>query len=969
MEPVQHGHGFQRLWEEQGEIQLKAVTSLLHSNVTRAAADTAVTRCPDTFACLRDYTDALLPLIGEESMEGLRNVANSALTIPWMTTSSGLEDAGESLIRACLTVRRAEHDKWEEEFRTAKGAQSLRRSPMPTARSLIAVRGDATSSNASDSTPMDVLVVGLVTRVTSERGVTFIEALFPSRSALSLASRDTAPAVSSGTKRPRPSDETFAPMLQCDSMPSRWLCWAGPNAVSALREASAVLSLHTYHPAIIECVLHGAKNQASASAPAAGDPRSCVSLPREAAKASDDKLSPSGLLRGLTPQERRFYMPSPAYKAHYLESHFNASQRTAVLQAVESGGITLIQGPPGTGKSTTIIGLLNTMHIAAYNYYNAVLMGRAGAPSTLPARTLTIDEPPAVCVVPRVVQATVLPSMNTGNAVRSSGVATTQPASLQQLLRVATSDAQVDPEGSKRLEPGSVRGIMRWLLYSSATSDECLSRVREAVQLRPRLLVTAPSNAAVDNLVCVLARDGMRGNSLASVQLQPQPLDPRAASTQHLERYRPPIARVGEGASASAVATRLCIEPEVEALLRMSADEVDAWGAALLAERTALVAAIDRIRSSFQVDLAALPREATHDSKRASGRLFVAAAAQILHVVNAFERNRNRLVRHRWLEVLRDGSSDRTFEADVRRELRTSLLEDAEIVLTTTSSAAATTIESFVQSTGHAFEMVVIDEAAQAVEPSTLIPMRYGCVQAVLVGDPAQLPPTVLCRAAAKRGYDRSLFARLADSGVPSHLLDTQYRMHPALSAFPSRHFYGGRIKDAASVRGAGRESPLHTIPCFRHLVFFDLMRARQGFAGGPRAGLQKESALRPDDSSGRPRKDESIKSFSNSDEADFIINLLRALNKWRGRDASGQKIRFSGNVGLLSFYRGQVDLLRHLVHVAFPPKQEPSDAAVSSTQVPLHFPVDINTVDGYQVGATLPVIRQAVTNSLQFSG
>ena len=44
---------------------------------------------------------------------------------------------------------------------------------------------------------------------------------------------------------------------------------------------------------------------------------------------------------------------------------------------------------------------------------------------------------------------------------------------------------------------------------------------------------------------------------------------------------------------------------------------------------------------------------------------------------------------------------------------------------------------------GRTFETVIIDEAAQAVELSTLIPLKYGCKRCILVGDPQQLPATV----------------------------------------------------------------------------------------------------------------------------------------------------------------------------------------------------------------------------------
>ena len=35
-----------------------------------------------------------------------------------------------------------------------------------------------------------------------------------------------------------------------------------------------------------------------------------------------------------------------------------------------------------------------------------------------------------------------------------------------------------------------------------------------------------------------------------------------------------------------------------------------------------------------------------------------------------------------------------------------------------------------------------------------------------------------------------------------------QYRMHPSISAFPSQTFYGGRLKDAASLDGT--QQPWH---------------------------------------------------------------------------------------------------------------------------------------------------------------
>ncbi len=64
------------------------------------------------------------------------------------------------------------------------------------------------------------------------------------------------------------------------------------------------------------------------------------------------------------------------------------------------------------------------------------------------------------------------------------------------------------------------------------------------------------------------------------------------------------------------------------------------------------------------------------------------------------------------------------------------------------------------------FRMVVIDEATQATEPSTLIPLVRGAESVVMAGDPKQLPPTVISRGAEKAGLQVTVFDRLQRSGM-----------------------------------------------------------------------------------------------------------------------------------------------------------------------------------------------------------
>ncbi|XP_024527418.1 regulator of nonsense transcripts 1-like [Selaginella moellendorffii] len=96
---------------------------------------------------------------------------------------------------------------------------------------------------------------------------------------------------------------------------------------------------------------------------------------------------------------------------------------------------------------------------------------------------------------------------------------------------------------------------------------------------------------------------------------------------------------------------------------------------------------------------------------------------------------------------------------------------------------------------GLRFTACVIDEATQATEPATLIPLlKSGADCFVLVGDPAQLPPTVVSKEAVECGLEVSLFEHLQACGLSPMLLDTQYRMHPVLARFSSRNFYEGKL-------------------------------------------------------------------------------------------------------------------------------------------------------------------------------
>ena len=120
-------------------------------------------------------------------------------------------------------------------------------------------------------------------------------------------------------------------------------------------------------------------------------------------------------------------------------------------------------------------------------------------------------------------------------------------------------------------------------------------------------------------------------------------------------------------------------------------------------------------------------------------------------------------------------------------------LKNAQVICCTCIGSGSDIIDSV------NFERVLVDEATQATEPAVLVPLARGCRQLVLVGDHCQLPPTVLSTRAEEEGLGVPLFSRMVACGVPPFMLDTQYRMHPAISMFCSDLFYGGKLLDGVS--------------------------------------------------------------------------------------------------------------------------------------------------------------------------
>ncbi|UZJ56809.1 hypothetical protein CBS101457_006129 [Exobasidium rhododendri] len=255
------------------------------------------------------------------------------------------------------------------------------------------------------------------------------------------------------------------------------------------------------------------------------------------------------------------------------------------------------------------------------------------------------------------------------------------------------------------------------------------------------------------------------------------------------------------------------------------------------------------------------------------------------------------------LDVVKDQKQtvDRQQNAD-RKRTEQSILSACDVICSTLGGAGHKAIADL----PFDFETVIIDEAAQAVELDTLIPLRYGCQRCILVGDPNQLPPTVLSQEAEKLNYSKSLFVRLFNNPANHvNLLSIQYRMNPGISKFPSREFYDGKLTDGPGM-AALTQKPWHQDPLLAPFRFFDCRRSQEANGRGT--------------------------SLINREEAQMAAAIYGRLRREAGRFGDQSVL---GKVGVVTMYKEQVFELKRAFKGRF-------GAGIDEV-------VDFNTVDGFQ--------------------
>ena len=265
-----------------------------------------------------------------------------------------------------------------------------------------------------------------------------------------------------------------------------------------------------------------------------------------------------------------------------------------------------------------------------------------------------------------------------------------------------------------------------------------------------------------------------------------------------------------------------------------------------------------------------------------------------------------------------DRLKDRATELEIR--INAELFDAARVIACTLVGSGHRLLD------GHRFGTVFIDEAAQALEAATWIPIRR-CSRVILAGDHCQLPPTVKSFGALKGGLGKTLMERIVENKPEAvTLLRMQYRMNEEIMRFSSDWFYGGNVEAAPEVKY--RSILDLDVP----MEWIDTKAPSNTPFGSPVIGGQESHRGRVDIFE-TEKLQQNNHSLFNESEAELTLQILQNYFERIGKT---RILNERLDVGIISPYRAQVQLLRQRVkkHEYFKPFRS--------------F-ISVNTVDGFQ--------------------
>ncbi len=324
---------------------------------------------------------------------------------------------------------------------------------------------------------------------------------------------------------------------------------------------------------------------------------------------------------------------------------------------------------------------------------------------------------------------------------------------------------------------------------------------------------------------------------------------------------------------------------------------------------------INALRLGHPARISAALREHTFDFKLAlhpAARELEAKEAELFRLFKREDRYHER--RSPGREAEREMKQEISFLKqeikNLKKEVFERVMKEAEVIVATPAGIQDRSIRD------KTFDLVVIDEATQATEPISWIPITRA-KKIIMAGDHFQLPPTVRSKEAEDKGLGVSLFERYYEilPQASRALLVQQYRMHEKIMTFSSREFYQGLLVADESVR-------LHTLADLEGVE--DSPDTREPLLYIDTAGKGFEEKL-----------EEGSESRYNPEEAGLVLSMLERMLK------AGVPPR---EIAVISAYSAQVRLL--------------------ASRSP-HPDVEIDSVDGFQGREKELVIVSLVRSNL----
>lgn len=265
-------------------------------------------------------------------------------------------------------------------------------------------------------------------------------------------------------------------------------------------------------------------------------------------------------------------------------------------------------------------------------------------------------------------------------------------------------------------------------------------------------------------------------------------------------------------------------------------------------------------------------------------------AAELRRNARKFKRKFGYEERNNRKQLLNEAKELSSWANHLEERLIDQILSSANVITSTLVGASNNILKKI------KFKTVFIDEAAQALEPASWIPILRAS-RVILAGDPLQLPPTIKSFKAKSGGLDKTLIEKGIERLSNISLLKLQYRMNETIMGFSNDRFYNNVLvaDDSVAHLQIGEQSPL---------VFIDT------------AGCSFDEVSDP-----------VLRSQHNPDEFNILREHLYQLLDLL-KDSSPIQI------AIISPYREQVIYIKQ---------------NISEDEVLSKFPIRVDTIDGFQ--------------------